>query len=150
VPSVTPSEAKTSTQSSIDTTLETKIVSTTPQLALSTTPLLALSTLSENLTIEVTSSEENVSTEKFRETTLNPSSIEESEEETITIGEDNEDIISFPGNSSEELESGEEETTEGMLTTEFSETMEPFNVNLTTSKLGNNNINSLLSNFIDA
>lgn len=124
-----------------DTTLETKIIATTPSIA--------LSILSDNLTIEVTSSEENVSTEIFRETTLNPSSNEESEEQ-ITVGEDFEDLFTtFPDDLSEENGSGEEETTEGM-TTEYPETVEPFNVNLTTSQLGNKTINSLLSNFINA
>lgn len=109
----------------------------TTQESITTTPSIALSTLSENLTIEVTSSEENVSTEKFRETTLNPSSNEESGEQ-ITVGEEIDETISEPaGNSSEEVESGEEETTEKM-TTEYFETMEPLNVNLTTSQLGNN------------
>lgn len=143
MPSVTPDEFKTSTQSSVDTTLESKFVSSTP--------LIALSTLSDNLTIEVTSSEE-VSTDRLRETTLNPSSNEESGEEVT----DPEIVptISYPeeNNSSEEVGSGEEEeeATE-RFTTEYFETEEPFNVNLTTSQLGNKKIiNSLLSNFINA
>jgi hypothetical protein len=144
VPSVTPSEYKASTPSSVDTTLESKITATTP--------LIALSTLSENLTMEVTSSEEIESTEKFRITTLNPSSDEELGEQ-ITVGEDIDDIdditTEFPETSSEEIDSDEDETTD-RITTEYPETVEPFNVNLTTSQLGNNKINSLLNYIIDA
>lgn len=106
VPSVTPSDAKTSTESTLDTTVEVKTFSSSPV------------TLSPNLTIEVTSSEETVSTEKLGDTTLEP-----------TSGEEIDDSTEY-GTSSEYPESGEEDET----TTETAET-EPININLTSSTI---------------
>ena len=149
MPSVTPEEAKTSTQSSVDATLESKVVTTTLGTKVVTlTPPIEYSTLSEILTTEDSLSEEYFSTNKFRETTLNPASSEDSGEQ-ITVGEDIDDNLSeFPQTSSEEIEEIEDEATE-RTTTDYPETEEPFNVNLTTSQMGNNNNNSL-NNFINA
>jgi hypothetical protein len=141
VPSVTPEEVKTSTQVSVDTTLESKVITTTLGTKVVTlTPPVVHSTLSENLTIEVTSSEEDLSTEKIEETTLNQNSVEEQSEEQIKVGEDPETEI--PENSSEEIEESEEEATERM-TTEYPETTETLNVNLTSPQMGNDSINSI-------
>jgi hypothetical protein len=137
---VTPEEAKTSTQSSVDSTLESKVITTTIGTKVVTlTPPVVQSTLSENLTIEVTSSEEDASSEKFEETTVNPTSTEDSGEQ-IGVGEDLE--TEFPQTSSEEVEEIEEEATE-RTTTEYPETMEPFHINLTSPQTGNDSINSL-------
>lgn len=113
VPSVTPSEAKTSTQSSVDTTqTENKLAST---------PLIPLATLSDNVTSEIVL-EETFSTEKFRETTFEPMSSEEQEDSSEYIG--------VTGTSSEDpFESEEDGTTTDNLETET------ININLTSSNL---------------
>jgi hypothetical protein len=126
VPSVTPDEAKTSTPSTVEPKIE------------STTPSLTLSTLSENITNEVTSSEEISPTEKIRETTIEPTSSEEEEEE----GEGEEESSAEYIGVNTSTESEEDETT-----TETSET-ESINVNLTSSTLtqfGNHTNQSLIS-----
>lgn len=104
------------------------------------TPPVVQSTLSDNLTLEVSSSEEDLSTEKIEETTVNQNSIEESEEQ-ITVGEDPETEI--PQTSSEEDEEIEEEEATERMTTEYPETVEPLTVNLTSPQMGNDSINSI-------
>jgi hypothetical protein len=124
----------------VDSTLESKVITSTIGTKVVTlSPPVVQSTLSENLTIEVSSSEEDASSEKFEETTLNPTSTEDSEEQ-ITVGEDLE--TEFPQTSSEEVEEIEEEATE-RTTTEYPETVEPFHINLTSPQTGNDSINSL-------
>lgn len=142
MPSVTPEEAKTSTASSVDSTLESKVVTTTLGTKVVTLmPPIVQSTLSENLTIEVSSSEEAT------DTTLNPTSTEESEEQ-ITVGEEIDEFTQSSSEETEEAEEIEDGVTERM-TTEYPETIEPFNVNFTEPQLGNDRINSS-NNFINA
>lgn len=126
VQSVTPSDVKQeTTQAMLDTTTETKMISSTP--------LITLTTLSDNITNEITSADEETSTEKIRETTLEPSSSEEIE--------DSSEYIAVTGSSSEyPSESDEEEET----TTESLET-DTDNSNLTTLvSSGNVHTNHLL------
>lgn len=113
MPSVSPSEAKTTTQSSLDTTFDTKTVPATP--------LITLSTLSDNITNEITLGEEEMTTDKYKETTLQPTSSEETE--------DSSEFIGVTGTSSEEtLESEEEEEAATTVAD-----IEPINFNLTSS-----------------
>lgn len=113
VPSVSPSEATTTTQSSLDTTHDTKTVSVTA--------LMTFPTLSDNITNEIVSGEEVMTTDKYQETTLEPTSSEEMDGSSEYIG--------VTGTSSEEILGSEEE---GEASTTVAD-IKPININLTSS-----------------
>lgn len=121
VPSVTPNETKTSTQSTLDTTIESKVA---PSTVFTTLP-----SLSENITNEnIMEEEEMPQTEKVFETTLEPTSSEEVD--------NSDEYIAVTGSSSEyptESEEDEEDQTT-MEPADVAET-EPTNINLTSSTI---------------
>jgi hypothetical protein len=109
VPSVTPDEAKaTTTQAPADTTPETRTASAEP--------LITPQTVSDDLTNEITP-EGEVSTERLRETTLDPST----SEEVVDEEDASDEYVGVTGSSEEE----EDEST--------TEPPEPFSPNNQTS-----------------
>jgi hypothetical protein len=115
VPSVTPDDVKetttTTTQAPLDTTLETRTASAEP--------LITPQTVSDSLTNEITP-EGEMSTERLRETTLEPENSAEVEEE-----DSSDEYIGVTGSSEEPAESEEDETT--------TEALEPVATNNQTS-----------------
>lgn len=119
VPSVTPSEVKTSTQSALNTTLEIKVAPTQATLPM----------LPENITNEITLSGEMPATEKISETTLEPSSSEE-------VDDSSDELVAVTGSSSEyPTESEEEEEDQTTIEPADVAETEPTNINLTSSTI---------------